>query len=149
MSVAFLSRNFTVAEMIQSQTAARLGLDNTPSPEVLERLKRLVLDILEPARDALGPLRVSSGYRSPAVNAAVGGSSASDHMTGDAADIIPIIVPVVSLARWITQNRPWDQLIFEYGTLESPAWLHISNGPRMRRQVLRILAGTGYESVTL
>ena len=72
-----LSPNFSLAEMTHSQTAAREGIDNTPKPEHLENLKRLCIELLEPIRSMLGnrPIAVSSGYRSPQLNAAVNGSN--------------------------------------------------------------------------
>jgi len=144
-----LSEHFALHEFTDSQTAARLGLDNTPSPEILDNLRLLCTTILEPARMALGPLRISSGYRAPAVNAAVGGAKDSAHMQGFAADVIPVEVSKLTFARWVKQWVPFDQIILEFGTPEQPAWIHVSARPPLRAQVLRILAGTGYEPAGL
>ena len=144
-----LAEHFTVMELCDSQTAARLGLDNTPTPESIDNLRLRCTTILEPARAALGPLRISSGYRAPAVNAAVGGSAHSDHMRGFAADVIPVEVDTLTLARWVTQWVPYDQVIGEFGTPEQPAWIHVSCAPPLRAQKLRILAGAGYEPWSL
>ena len=82
-----LSKNFTLIELITSQEAARRGLDNTPTPQVITNLTNLVKNVLQPLRDLVGkPIVISSGYRSPAVNAAIGGAKNSEHMTGCAAD---------------------------------------------------------------
>lgn len=144
-----MTDHFSLAELTDSQTAARLGLDNTPSPEIVDNLRLLCTTILEPARMALGPLRISSGYRAPAVNAAVGGDPDSAHLHGFAADVIPLAVGKLTFARWVATCVPFDQVICEYGTREEPAWIHVSAASPLRAQVLRILAGTGYEPASL
>lgn len=82
------TKNFSYDELIASSTAKRLGLDNTPTPEEKERLRQLAEDILQPIRDAWrAPIVVTSGFRSEAVNKAVGGVKTSQHRLGEAADI--------------------------------------------------------------
>jgi uncharacterized protein YcbK (DUF882 family) len=144
-----LSEHFVLEEFVGSQTAARRGIDNTPSAEIVANLVVLCNQILEPARVALGPLHISSGYRSFALNAAVGGSKTSAHMLGYAADVIPLAVRKLEFAKWVKANCRFDQIILEYGTLTEPAWIHVSSGPRSRGQVLRILKATGYEPAEL
>lgn len=147
-----LTEHFTLEEMCESQLAARLGIDNAPPPDAVERLRRLCEDVLEPARAALGPLRVSSGYRSPALNAATPGAvSTSQHMRGCAADVVPLQATRMDLARWVVANAPHDQVILEYGTEAEPAWVHVSHVERGdRRQVLRVLRdGRGYVPASL
>lgn len=145
-----LSPNFLLAEFTVSQTAARFNLDNTPSLDVVLHLKRLCDQILEPARAALGPLHISSGYRSPLVNSRVGGSKTSAHVSGWAADVIPLRATKMELAKWVVENVDFDQVILEFGTLKEPSWIHLSAEPRNRKQVLRILAdGQGYRPITL
>ena len=82
-----LSKNFTLSEFTRSATASRKGIDNTPSAKDIVNLQHLVSKILQPMRNALGPIRITSGYRSPAVNRAIGGSTKSQHCKGQAADI--------------------------------------------------------------
>ena len=83
-----LSPHFTLAEMTASNTAARLKLDNTPPPELMPRLM-LLAEMLERIRSTLNvPITVTSGYRSPPVNRAVGGVTSSDHTQGHAADFV-------------------------------------------------------------
>lgn len=83
-----LSKNFTLGEFIRSHTASKLGIDNSPTEEVVSNLKYLCEKCLQPMRDRLGlPIRVNSGYRSPNLNKAIGGSPASFHSFGCAADI--------------------------------------------------------------
>jgi len=136
-----LTDHFTLDELTISETAARQNIDNTPSPEVLANLKRLAAT-LEDVRALVGkPIVVSSGYRSPAVNKAVGGSVSSAHMTGLAADInCPGIKPA-ALAKLIKASGiVFDQLILEYDR-----WVHIGLSAKAPRgQLLTIRAGTGY-----
>lgn len=136
-----LSPHFTLAEMTVSQEAARRGIDNTPPPAVVDALKRTCQG-LEAVRVRLGcaPVIVSSGYRSPALNAAVGGSKNSQHMTGQAADIIcpGFGGPAEVAAALRDSGIEYDQLILEFGR-----WVHISFAPNPRRQALIIdRAGT-------
>ena len=141
-----LSRYFTLAELTASETAARQGLDNTPANLVVANLQRLCETLLEPIRRELArPIHVSSGYRSPQVNLAVGGAPASAHVDGRAADFL---VPGMALAgaydAIARADLPIDQLIAEYG-----AWIHVAIarvGTEPRRQLLMKLTGRGYET---
>jgi|GEM_PF-182866 len=135
--VVRLSKDFTLQELTSSITANLRGIDNTPPPAALANLKTLAQRILQPARNALGPLTISSGYRSPALNRLVGGVPNSDHTLGYAADVIPGDGNTRRFAEWVVRNVPFDQVILEYGTLQRPAWIHVSANPRNRRQVLR------------
>jgi hypothetical protein len=136
---------FSLEEFIISQTAARKGLDNTPTPEVEANLRALVEHILDPLRHSLEiPIVISSGYRSPQVNRAVGGASNSQHTKGEAADII---VPGWAVAGVIERIKhldlPFDQLINEFGD-----WTHVSYRPKGRREILQAKTtkkGTVYE----
>lgn len=143
-----LSRNFTLRDLTRSATADRLGIDNTPPPEVVANLRRLVQQILQPAWDALGPLTITSGYRSPQLNAAVGGVPNSDHLSGYAADVVPVNVGTRRFAEWVVDNVPFDQVILEFGTLQNPAWIHASADPSNRRQIIR-QDNTGSRFITL
>jgi hypothetical protein len=133
-----LSNNFSLAEFIESDTAMRLKIRNVPSPKVLERLRNTAAG-MERVRDILNdvPILISSGYRSPALNRAVGGSATSDHMDGDACDFkAPAFGPPINICHAIVKSGlRFDQLI-EEGT-----WVHISFGPRMRQQVLTMRRG--------
>lgn len=134
-----LSPHFTLEEMTLSQTASRLGLDNTPSTAVLENLKSTALR-MEAVRSLLNqPILVSSGYRSTAVNAAVGGVADSAHVQGWAVDFIaPGFGDPLDICKAIAAtNLEFDQVIQE-GT-----WVHISFAPAMRRQLLT-KEGPGY-----
>lgn len=132
-----LSPNFSLLELTHSNTAKRQGIDNTPSPAVLVRLRNTAR-MMEIVRTILAaPILVSSGYRSPALNVAIGGSKTSDHVTGNAIDFVcPRFGSPYKIALELSRHKEaldYDQLIHEYGD-----WVHISFGPRRRRQDLTI-----------
>jgi zinc D-Ala-D-Ala carboxypeptidase len=123
-----LSKNFTLQEYIKSQTALRQGIDNTPSNEHLESAKKLFEMVVQPVRDHFGVTVINSGYRGPALNAAVGGSATSQHCRGEAVDIECPGTPNYDVALWIEQNLDFDQLILEFYTPGTPdsGWVHVS-----------------------
>lgn len=139
-----LSNNFTLEELTVSQTAARRGISNAPPPDAIEELARLAA-VLEQVRFMLGgkPIIVSSGYRSPELNAAVGGSATSAHMSGRAVDFTcPAFGDPWAIVNGLRDTRlPYDQLIYEFDS-----WVHLGIAPEgtaPRRQVLTIdSAGT-------
>jgi zinc D-Ala-D-Ala carboxypeptidase len=123
-----LSKNFTLQEYIKSQTALRQGIDNTPSDEHLTSAKKLFEQVVQPVRDHFGVTVINSGYRGPALNAAVGGSATSQHCKGEAVDIECPGTPNYDVARWIEDNLDYDQLILEFYTPGIPdsGWVHVS-----------------------
>jgi len=123
-----LSENFTMAEFTKSQTAERRGIDNTPEGEHLDAAKSLFENVVQKVRDHFGPTVINSGYRSPALNEAVGGSSRSQHCKGEAADIEVPGTPNAELAEWIVDNLDFDQVILEFYTPGIPdsGWVHVS-----------------------
>lgn len=138
-----LSPNFTLNELQVSQTAARRGLSNVAPPWAVPELQRLAQTVLQPLRDHLGrPVVVSSGWRSPAVNAAVGGAVNSDHMQGRAADItVPGMTPLEVAQAIRGLNLPFSQLIHEFR-----AWVHVSIPPvgqAPKRELLTAIRGPG------
>ena len=136
-----LSENFTLAELIESQAGRRLNIKEQFSPplEVVANLRNLCKHILQPLRDKIGPLKVNSGYRCDRVNVAVGGQTSSQHRIGEAADIEGVEATNMQVFKAIQEmNLPFDQLIYEFGTKENPAWVHVSYSPRHRRQILYI-----------
>jgi len=137
-----LSENFTLAEMVRSQTAIRKGIDNTPTPEVIENLRALCVNVLQPIRNGLGrAVYVSSGYRSPKLNKAIGGSANSQHCRGEAADFTADNTDTYSLANWIHQNYRFDQLILEFYNPDTGAgWVHISWSPTEVQRQLSLTA---------
>lgn len=139
-----LSEHFTLEEFTRSATATARGIDNTPNAAQLENLKRLAA-ALEDVRKLLGgkPIIISSGFRSAALNKAVGGSPTSDHANGLAADFTcPKYGSVESICRAIATSKvPFDQIIYEQGGTD---WVHFGIGSRMRRQILSWAPGKGY-----
>ena len=127
-----LTENFSLAELVKSETALRIGLDNTPGDAEIENLRILCENILQPLRTAYGRgIKVNSGFRHPNVNAAVGGSRTSDHCRGQAADIEIPGVANYDLAKYISENFWYTQVILEFYTPGVPdsGWVHVSYNP--------------------
>lgn len=123
-----LSKNFTLSEFTKSQTALRQGIDNTPQGEHLDAAKELFENVVQPVRDHFGVTVINSGYRGPALNEAVGGSSNSQHCKGQAVDIECPGTSNYEVAKWIEDNLDFDQLILEFYTPGIPdsGWVHVS-----------------------
>jgi zinc D-Ala-D-Ala carboxypeptidase len=123
-----LSNNFTLREMEKSQTATRKGIDNKATPEVTKQLTELATNVLQHVRDKWGPVSINSGFRSPALNTAIGGSTTSQHCKGEAADIEVMGLDNYELAKWIDENLKFDQLILEGydGSDANSGWIHVS-----------------------
>ena len=137
-----VSKNFALSEMVKSATAERLNVDNSPSTIHLVNLTHLAIHILQPVRDQFGVITINSGYRSPALNAKVGGSKTSQHCNGQAADFESFSTPNPDLAKWIANNLEFDQLILEFydGVDPNSGWVHCSyNLMGNRRKILTAL----------
>lgn len=130
-----LSEHFTLAEMLYSPTAVRKGIPNDAPADVVKALKLLCEKVLEPVRAHYGkPVRVTSGYRSPRVNRAVGGAASSQHCNGEAADFTVEGVSNFEVCKWLEANLSYDQLIAEFG---EAGWVHVSySAHRLRNQEL-------------
>lgn len=134
-----LTANFTLAEFEKSQAATRLGINNSVPDEKVIRLQALAENVLQPVREHFGPVIITSGYRSPELNEAIGGSSRSQHSKAEAADFEVIGVSNKEVAHWIIDNCNFDQLILEFYTPGDPnsGWIHCSfNLEKCRKQVL-------------
>jgi len=129
-----LTENFTLEELTVSDSAVRLGLDNTPNAEVTENLQKLA-EFLEQVRTLFGkPIHVNSAYRSPEVNAHVGGKPTSQHCKGQAADIkVQGMTPDEVTKAIIDSDLPYDQVIREFNT-----WTHVSFAETPRKVALII-----------
>ena len=140
-----ISNHITLAEATKSQTAIRKGIDNTPPKEVIPNMIAVAEKCFEPLRVWHGkPIGISSFYRSPALNRSVKGSPRSQHCKGQAIDIDADIfdngLTNKQIYNWLVNNVDFDQIIWEYGTDDNPAWVHISyvSKEKNRRQRLRI-----------
>lgn len=141
-----------MAEMIRSETAKRRGINNTPKPEHLDNMKVLAKKIFEPIRNYFKtPIFISSGYRSEALNKAIKGSRSSQHSLGQAIDIDMDGSGTISnkeVFEYIKNNLEFDQLIWEFGDVHNPDWVHVSYSEgRNRNEVLiayKLLGMTRY-----
>lgn len=123
-----LTKNFSLREFTKSQTAERRGIDNSPTDEHLAAIRATAENIAQPVRDHFGPTVITSGYRSQALNKAIGGSQNSQHSKGEAIDFEVIGVSNYEVAKWIKENLVFDQLILEFYTPGDPnsGWVHCS-----------------------
>lgn len=138
-----LTENFPLSELLRSQTATRNDIQEqfNPSPVVIENLRQLCIHVLQPLRDRVGrAVFVNSGYRAPQVNALVGGSTSSQHLLGQAADIECGHISMEELYQRIrNSDLPFDQLIQEFNQ-----WVHVSYNPAgNRRMCLRAVKDNG------
>jgi putative chitinase len=144
-----LSEHFNLKEFTKSETAIRKRIDNTPNAAHAENLKNVCEKILEPVRRHFGkPVRINSGYRGPALNSAVGGSSKSQHCNGEAVDFEIDGLPNPDLAKWVSENCDFDQIILEfYDPKEGPnsGWVHASytSSEKIRKQKLTAVTING------
>jgi hypothetical protein len=130
-----LSEHLTLAEVTKSQTATRLGIDNSPTIAHLESLRSVANNIFEPIRNHFGvPIAVTSGYRSKALNDAIKGSRRSQHCHGQAIDIDADVYGRITngeIFDYVKNHLDFDQLIWEFGndphdTNANPDWVHVS-----------------------
>ena len=127
--------NFTMSELLYSGTAVKYGISNIPDPKAMDCLLELIFYVLQPLRDKLGkPIKVTSGYRCPKVNSLVGGAATSQHIKGQAADIVVQDMSIKALIEFIKKSGiEYDQLIDER------TWVHISfNKGKNRKQSFKL-----------
>tara|TARA_R100001463_G_scaffold24813_2_gene59077 strand:- start:587 stop:1054 length:468 start_codon:yes stop_codon:yes gene_type:complete len=132
-----LSKNFVLSEITRSNTATRLGISNEPTKDHLDNMQRIISNLIQPMRDSIGPIRISSGYRSKELNRAIGGSNKSQHCKGEALDLQFWAVGKMNnkvIYDWILESGlEFDQMINEFDF----AWIHISLKEKgNRKQVL-------------
>jgi len=124
-----LSKHISNKEGTYSITALRLGLDNTPGDKEYSNMQLLAEKIFEPLRKYVGgPIKINSFYRGPELNKAIGGSSKSQHCKGQAIDIDDTYRHKTNaeMYKWIKENLNYDQMIWEFGDDNNPAWVHVS-----------------------
>jgi len=144
-----LSKDLYLKEVIKSNTATRKGIDNSPTKEHLNNLRLIAIRIFQPIREHFDfPIGISSGYRSKALNKAIGGSKSSQHCFGEALDIDADIFGGVTNAEifhFIKHNLDYDQMIWEFGNDNEPDWVHVSfkSDGKNRKEVLRATKASG------
>ena len=143
-----LSKNLALAEVMRSETAKRKGISNMPTPEHIENFKKLAENVFQPIREHFGvPIHLSSGYRSAALNKAVGGASSSQHCKGEAIDIDMDGTTVTNkqIFEFVRDNVNFDQMIWEFGTDANPDWVHVSynSDGAQRKQILKAVKAGG------
>jgi hypothetical protein len=139
-----LSKHLDLSEVIRSDSAKRNGISNMPTPEHIENFKLLAEKVFEPIREHFGvPIRISSGYRSKELNDKIkGASKTSDHCFGRAIDIDNDGTSITNkqIFDFIKNNLKYKQLIFEFGTDENPAWVHVSYDPNnLKNETLKAI----------
>jgi zinc D-Ala-D-Ala carboxypeptidase len=124
-----ISKNITYKEAIHSNTAKRLGIENEPSHEQIANMMTIAKMIFQPLRSYVGgPIKITSFFRSPKLNKAIGGSKTSQHCKGQAMDIDDVYghKSNAEMFMYIKENLDFDQLIWEFGNDENPSWIHVS-----------------------
>ena len=137
-----LSKHLALAEVTRSDAAKRKGISNEPTPEHLKNFQLLAEKVFEPIREHFAvPIKISSGYRSAALNKAIGGAASSQHCSGEAIDIDMDGTSITNaqIFNYIKDNLNFDQLIWEFGTKANPDWVHVSyeSTGKQRKQILR------------
>jgi zinc D-Ala-D-Ala carboxypeptidase len=148
-----LSNYVSLAEVTRSDTAKRRGISNEPTPEHLENLKVIATEVFDKVREHFGvPIFISSGYRSAALNKAIGGSATSDHNLGKALDLDQDGhgngVTNADVFNFIKDNLEYDQLIWEFGSSKNPDWVHVGyRKGKNRKQTLRAIKDASGKTV--
>jgi len=139
-----ISKNISYKEATHSTTAKRLGIDNTPNAEQMSNMRYVAENVFQPIREHFDvPIYISSFYRSEALNKAIRGSSSSTHIKGEAMDLDADVFGRINNAQifnYIKDHLEFDQLIWEFGTDDNPAWVHVSLSKRNNRnQILKAI----------
>lgn len=152
-----ITRHFSLKELTESPTAKKLGIENVPTPEHLANMKHVCETILEKVRSHFGkPVQVNSSYRCPELNKAIGGSTTSQHVNGEAVDFeVPGISNKV-VADYVSEHLDFDQVILEFFKPEegvNSGWVHASsrkNGGNRKQKLVALKDGTKtvYKPVT-
>ena len=124
-----ISKHISYNEAVRSNTALRRGIENIPNDDQLHFMEIIAEKIFEPLRVYVGgPIKITSFFRCPELNTAIGGSKTSQHCKGQAMDIDDVFgyKTNAEMYRYIKENLNFDQLIWEFGDDENPAWVHVS-----------------------
>ena len=124
-----ISKHISYKEGVHSNTAIRRGIDNTPTDDQLYFMEIVAEEVFEPLREWVGgPIKINSFYRCPELNTAIGGSATSQHCKGQAMDIDDTFGKATNaeMYNFIKENLDFDQMIWEFGDNDNPAWVHVS-----------------------
>ena len=124
-----ISKHISYKEGVYSITAIRKGINNEPNKKQLSNMKLIAEKIFEPLRSYVGgPIKINSFFRCPDLNKSIGGSSKSQHCHGQAIDIDDTYGKMSNsdMYEWIKENLDFDQMIWEFGDDDNPAWVHVS-----------------------
>ena len=142
-----ISKHISLKEATKSNTAQRLGIENFPNNDTLIQMQALAENIFEPLRKHVGgPIYITSFYRSPELNKAIGGSSKSQHCLGQAIDVDDVLGRATNkeMFEYIKDNLDFDQLILEFGDDNNPNWVHVSyNAAGNRGNILQAVKEDG------
>ena len=143
-----IGKYLDLADLIHSDTADRMHIDQTPPNEVQDALTNVVKFVYDPICDHLGAVHVNSGYRSNALNKAIGGATTSQHCKGEALDLsfngMKSVNTNSTIFHYILHNLDFDQLIWEFGTVKNPQWVHVSYSTKFnRKEVLKSVKVNG------
>tara|TARA_R110002020_G_scaffold261816_1_gene476196 strand:- start:106 stop:561 length:456 start_codon:yes stop_codon:yes gene_type:complete len=124
-----ISEHISYKEGVYSNTATRKGIDNTPNEKQLNNMELIANEVFEPLREwVAGPIKINSFFRCPELNTAIGGSSKSQHCKGQAIDIDDTFGKATNAEMYyfVKENLDFDQIIWEFGDDDNPAWVHVS-----------------------
>ena len=144
-----ISKHITFAEA----THTSVNLPNIPDKATIRNMQHIAQTVFEPLRYHLGdkPIKITSFFRSVAVNKSIGGAATSQHVTGQAMDLKGIHCTNADIFNYIAENLPFDQLIWEHGTNAEPAWVHVSlklSGNRYQKlKAIKVNGRTKYEKM--
>jgi zinc D-Ala-D-Ala carboxypeptidase len=137
-------REVSLKELLFSETATRLGIDNTPTEQILINLQTLIYEIINPIVNQFGDIKITSGYRSPELCKAIGSSITSQHTKGEAVDFVIPNISNQEASLWIVKNLEFDQCILEFWNPETNSgWIHCSYSKTNRKMYLRAFKSNG------
>jgi len=141
--------NFRYGEFEKSDAAIRLDIDNTPDDKQWKNIEKLAVRVLQPIRNRFGSIKITSGFRAPELNIAIGGSRWSNHCRGEAADIEPVsgAVELIDILKFIHDNLEFRTLIAEYFP---GGWIHVDYREGGNIKLLKLKdKNHNYEEVTI
>ena len=140
-----MDRQVSLKELLFSETATRLGINNIPNDQSLFNLQTLIYEVIEPIINKFGDIKITSGYRSPELCKAIGSSITSQHCLGMAVDCEVLGIPNKELADWVVNNLEYDQVILEFWEKDkiNSGWVHISYCSTNRKMYLRAYKANG------